>query len=264
MQEVPFTIASFDIGIKNLAFCVMQYNQESPNGKKYNIIEWRNVDLTDTQGISNKICQSYLKTKKDKNGNKIRCKNPAKISVEDKVYCAIHNPDKKKNKINKKQKAYNIPLKKVCITLIKKLDEYEHIWENEVDQIIIETQFKKNRKMICQSNLVYSYFILKHIMKQESRIKDVKYINARNKLKVYKGPKINLTYTNKKYHRKKLAVEHCKHIIRGDKKHLTYLKKYPNKKDDLCDCFLQGAWYLTYARHPRKGRKQLKGISASK
>ena len=66
--DVPFTIASFDIGIKNLAFCVMQYDPNQPVGKRYPILEWKNIDLTDSDGLTDQFCSAYLKSKKGKDG----------------------------------------------------------------------------------------------------------------------------------------------------------------------------------------------------
>jgi hypothetical protein len=262
-NNVPFTIASFDIGIKNLAFCVMQYEPENPAGKRYPILEWKNIDLTDSEGLSDQFCSAHLKSKKDENGNPVKCEKQAKLTVEGEHFCAVHNPDKKKYKIKKTPKAYSIPLRKSCVNLVTRLDEHADIWSKKVDHVIIETQYTRNRKMICQSDLLYSYFIMKHILNDESRISDVKFVSSRNKLKVYTGPKVTVNRKNAKDQRKLLAVEYCKYMIKQDKTNLKYLEKFPKKKDDLSDCFLQGAWYLKFAKHPKYG-KQLKEITASK
>ena len=58
--NIPFTIASFDIGIKNLAFCVMHYVPSNPLGKRYPIQEWKNIDLTDSDGLSDRFCCALL------------------------------------------------------------------------------------------------------------------------------------------------------------------------------------------------------------
>lgn len=253
MTENIFTIASFDIGIKNLAFCIMQYDEKAQKGKQYPILEWKNIDLTDAEGITESICCADLKSKKDESGNFIKCPKQAKLQVEGKFYCATHNPDKKKYSVPKVAKAYTIPLKKSCVNLVKRLDEFSDVWTTKIDHVIIETQFTKNRKMICQSDLLYSYFIMKHILNDESRISDVKFVSSRNKLKVYDGPKVTINRKNAKDQRKLAAVEYCKYMIESDKEHLEYLNKFPKKKDDLSDCFLQGAWYLKFAKHPKKG-----------
>lgn len=173
-SRVPFTIASFDVGIKNLAFCIMQYDPSLPNGKRFPIQEWRNIDLTDPDGITEQCCCATLKTKKDINGNLAKCTKQAKLCINEQYYCGIHNPDKAKYKIKPQKNAYSIPLKTSCIALINRLDDFKEMWETDIDHIIIEKQYTKNYKMIAQSDLVFSYFILKHIMNPEStRIKEI-------------------------------------------------------------------------------------------
>ncbi len=253
-EENPFTIASFDIGIKNLAFCIMQYEPDNPVGKQFPILEWKNIDLTDSEGLTDQFCSANLKSKKTDDGNHVKCKKQAKIVADGEYYCAVHNPDKKKYIISKSPKAYDIPLKKSCVKLITRLDEYKDWWLTKVDHVIIETQFTRNRKMITQSDLLYSYFIMKHILNDESRISDVKFVSSRNKLKVYTGPKVTVNRKNAKDQRKMLAVEYCKYMVKNDTANLEYLEKFPKKKDDLSDCFLQGAWYLKFSKHPKNGK----------
>ena len=200
-----YTIASFDVGIKNLAFCIMQYDKQKLSGKQFPILCWKNLDLTDTNRINDHLCSGIIKKTKN------QCKYPPKIQIKDKYYCCIHNPDKTKQ-IKPPTNTKYIPLDKLCITLVSTLDEYQEWWDC-VDEIIIEKQFTKNRKMICLSNMVYSYFIMKYIMNNESRLKKIKFIKPKHKLNVYDGPFIKSprkTKKNQKYQRKQLAIKHCR------------------------------------------------------
>ncbi len=66
-------ILSFDVGIKNLAYCLFEYNtlqsENLQNDKNYKILQWDVIDLADT---SIPICQNekckhktkYVKQKK--------------------------------------------------------------------------------------------------------------------------------------------------------------------------------------------------------
>jgi hypothetical protein len=236
----PFTIASFDIGLKNLAFCVMQRGEKSD---VYNIIEWKNINLTikNDTGLEDKICESIIQSGARKGQ---QCGSGAKIE-DDKgnVYCNRHNPDKEKYKPRKQRKVNSISLKEMCCTLANRLDVYHDLF-GKVDHVIIETQFTRNRKMICLSDMLYSYFILRGVLVEEERIKEVKFVSARNKLKVYNGPFVESKLKNAKAKRKQLAIKYCEWMIRGDKERLEEFNKFPRKKDDLSDCFLQGCWYL--------------------
>lgn len=256
----PFTIASFDIGLKNLAFCVMQYNPELPMGNKYPIIEWKNIDLTDKSGSNN--IEDHCCEEKLGSGKRIGevCGGGAKIKTENnKYYCSRHNPDKEKYKPRKKRLVKNISTKEMCCTLADRLDEYDELFQS-VDHTIIETQFSRNRKMLCLSDMLFSYFILKHIRNNESKCKEVKFVSARNKLKVYEGPFIECNRKNAKDKRKQLAIKYCEYMIRTDEERLKQFNKFPRKKDDLSDCFLQGCWYLKMG----PGKKYIKKVSEYK
>ena len=247
-QKRQFTVASFDAGIKNLAFCVMQ-----KDGTKYNVIEWKNIDLTTDADTTNRLCDGVIKSKKDENGNPQRCTKQSKVKSDDKYYCTIHNPDKGSEpkattvSVNKKEKAGSLPLQDLCVILAKTLDCFAELWL-KVDHIVIEKQYSKNRKMICLSDMLYSYFVLRHIMNPDSRVEQIKFIHAKHKLEVYTGPKIIPKRKGAKAQRKELAIEHCRKIICDDETSLQFLNKFPKKKDDLSDCFLQGAWYLSNRR----------------
>ena len=67
-------------------------------------------------------------------------------------------------------------------------------------------------------------------------------INASNKLKVYKGPKIELNYKSKYTIRKKKAILHTQYFLKDNPKQLLYLQNH-KKKDDLCDTYLQGLYF---------------------
>jgi len=125
--------------------------------------------------------------------------------------------------------------------IIRLLDEKKHFLESEV--VIIENQpALKNPTMKSIQMILYSYFLMKET------IKDIQMINARNKLKAYKGPKIQCdikeTYKKNKF----LAIKYTDIMIREndkiDKKYHT-LYDTSKKKDDLSDAYLQGIFFIT-------------------
>lgn len=238
-DKVPFTIASFDIGLKNLAFCVMQYEV---NGNQYPIIEWKNIDLTGGEdNVEDHNCEAKIESGLRK--GKL-CGGGAKIMTdENQYYCNRHNPDKEKYTARKKRLVKTVSIKEMCCTLSDHLDRFYDLFKT-VDHIIIESQFSKNRKMLCLSDMLFAYFILKHIRNDDSKCKDVKFIAAKNKLTVYDGPAVECNRKNAKDKRKQLAIKYCEYMIRSDEERLKEFNKFPRKKDDLSDCFLQGAWYL--------------------
>ncbi len=233
-------IASFDVGVKNLAFCVMSYDPKSTSGSQYPIECWNCLDLTEKENSTDGLCTSKTASGKE-------CGKLGKvITDEGKWYCGVHNPDKEKYKLVKKQgkKVAALSYDAIGNALMDKLETYKDIWD-KCDHIIIEQQFTKNRRMIFLSAILFSYFLQTGQRNPNSKISKIKFASSRNKLLVYDGPEITeRTRKGEKDHRKWLAIKHCEWLIRNDQVHQSYLLKYPKKKDDLSDCFLQGADYL--------------------
>jgi hypothetical protein len=251
-------ILSIDIGVKNLAFCLMSAKDEYSEGNNFNIYEWKSVNLIDEDYPS---CQGLLKSGKRKGQ---LCGKSSKIKTNDtKYYCISHNPDKKKYKPRKAKKVKSVLLKDKCLALYKTLDELPHLVQKPVE-IVIEQQMKKNPTMLQMAHLVYSYFIMRGYVNPESPIRNVRFVSARNKLKVYNGPELECHLRNAYNRRKWFACEYTKWMIRNDPIHSEYLDKFPKKKDDLSDCYLQGVWWLKrngIVKHKgtkKKPRKYLK------
>lgn len=259
-KSKDFIIASFDIGVRNLAFCVMKHHPEAEDGKKYPILCWKDIDLVDDNEIDYQFCSGIIKSKKNKGAI---CGKNAKIKTDDnQFFCMTHNPDKAKYKPHEKKKVNQVSRKEMCIALVLTLNKFP-ILINGVDRIVIEQQFKMNPKMITLSNMLYSYFVMKGVMDPTKRLSDVAFISSRNKYKIYDGPFLTSNLKNPKAQRKALAVEYCKYIVRKDAKNLKFVETFPKKKDDIADCFLQGAYYLNNL-HTKKQKKKKRKQKAKK
>jgi hypothetical protein len=261
------TIASFDIGVKNLAFCVMRYDPAARDGKRFPIIEWRSMDLTDPGGFSDRNCD---KIKPDGE----QCTHGARIFPPDSDggggWCGVHNPDRSKYKPVKQTgaKAKSLSYEAITNALMDRLDELSELWAR-VDHVVIETQFSKNRRMIFLSAIVFTYFMKTGQRNPESKISHVKFVSSRNKLEIYDGPPITTKKRkDPKAERKQLAIQHCQYMIREDDEKLKFFHRFPKKKDDLSDCFLQGAWYLMNEckanRSKKGGAAKAKAAKAAK
>ena len=262
-------ILSFDVGIKNLAYCLLFIHD-----KKYEISQWGIINLVENK----KICKA------PKNNGKI-CNKNAKFFKKDKYYCKIHAKNKNYNipsnelkpgaikkltvsQLKKKCKEFGIKhekkiLKKDLLLLLEKyVDENFFSFVNTVnsnkisiislgitmkkcfddffkdihlDHIIIENQISPiaNRMKTIQG-MIIQHFI-------EKKFYNIKQISASNKLKEFLGEHQKTTYNQ----RKKIGIESCSKIICTNK----YFNKWDNfflnhkKKDDLADCFLQAIWY---------------------
>lgn len=268
-------ILSIDVGIKNLAYCLME--------RGLTICKWDVIDLT---ADLKKQCNIT-----DKNG---KCTSCAKFMKNGIYYCLKHSKKEKYmvptsklkqtqlNKLNIDE--LNELIKKhdiVCSDstkkrdIIKEINDYfiNNCFENvehknasdidlvilgkklkvnfddafndcsDIDRIVIENQISPiaNRMKTLQG-MIAQYFIMKNINVE------IEFVSASNKLKgediIEQTESKELTYNQ----RKKLSVSRCQDIIQ--KNYVEWYQFFVNnkKKDDLADAFMQGRWYLRNIR----------------
>ena len=223
-------VLSFDVGIKNLAFCLL-------NDKDYTIEDW---------GILNISVEPVCQHCNQKTGT--QCDKTAKFITSDNLcLCSSHKLLKsyKELKIKKIPKIKNPTLEigKKMVELLKEKSKFL-----EVDAVIIENQpALKNPTMKTIQMLLYSYFLINGITIQDSPIETIEMINARNKLKAYNGPHIECKIKDKYKKTKFLGIEYCGQMINSnDKIDDKYKELFKNskKKDDLSDAYLQGMYWF--------------------
>jgi hypothetical protein len=220
---------SFDVGIINLAYCELTSDKQ--------IRQWGILNMNDGP-----ICDMNLKKPCEKRASYVLNNN----GIE-KFYCSCHIKHKSIDKKCKKKKLntnYDLfKLSQNCINELKKIN-----LEN-ISYVLIENQpALKNPTMKSIQMIIYTFFIMSGVMNNESSITEVHMINARNKLKVYKGPKIECPYEDNKKNRYKinkyLAIKYCENMIDKDCEEFKLLFNESKKKDDLADCYLQGIYYI--------------------
>jgi hypothetical protein len=228
----------WDIGIKNLAYCII----EQLSDKTEIIKELEIINLIDEP--KKYICSCI-------NKNKNKCKGKAiyisKIN-EEIIYCNKHYKllSNKENKLVKSikppKKCNKYSLEELGTRLFNTLDKKPIFLDCE--NIVIENQpVLKNPTMKSIQIMLYSYFLIKN-----KNITLIKLLNASNKLKVYKG-KISdeeqeiLSKIKDKYRRNKMtAILHASLMI-DDKEKLEYFNSH-KKKDDLADAYLMTKYLL--------------------
>lgn len=268
-------ILSFDVGIKNLAFCLIDTEQNN------RILDWDVADLTPEA----QKCSSNL------------CKNKASYHKNDLYYCTKHaksyikeNPglsfppcvinkvlinEMTTGNLRKLTKTFGIQTTKVPLdnlrqTLCEYIDLhfFESIvvraakdidlieiglslhnyftnkanqWSNEnikcIDLVLIENQISPiaNRMKTIQGML--AQFFITSICFASNQPK-IKFVSSSNKLKDFTNE--NTTYDE----RKKLGVEITRTLLNDVKWLDTINTSY--KKDDLADCYLQAIWYISH------------------
>lgn len=258
-------ILSIDIGIKNLAYCIIEFNN---NTGLFKIVKW---DIINLCSIIPQCCKCNKESKYTKNGI-YYCNKHVKYS--DFLICE-HNEKslKKENLISlfKIADNYNIKYEKSIkkndlIYLIKEyidlsyINKIENINANNINLIDIGINIKNRFYDIFINNNSENYinidtidYILleNQISPIANRMKTIQgmlaqyfiingnynidFISSQNKLKPFCNKKT--TYNE----RKKISINITKFLleINNHNNELDYFIKH-KKQDDLADCFLQG------------------------
>lgn len=225
-------IVSFDVGVKNLAYCIIERNANIDKIRKWgviNLVEKEQAILCDNEKCKKKaICSKIVKKQRT-------------------YYCKKHKSELKLKKVKKLQTT-KISLLELNKRLISKLDEIKDFLE--VDYVIIENQpVLKNPRMKSLQMMIYSYFVLRGIIDKEktkSNILNIDLVFAGSKSKAYKGnTEFDIGTKGSKYiKRKKLSICQCREMIGEHNKNLLEFFNENKKKDDLSDSFLLGIYYL--------------------
>lgn len=211
---------SFDVGIKNLAYCKLTENKV--------IEDWGIINLNECPQ-----CDVHLKKRCDKQSTYV-------VKGDDKVRycCTTHSkrfPKKKKMNVNRDL----MKISQLCVSKLRDIDL------SDINHVLIENQpALKNPVMKSIQMIVYTFFIMDGVMKDNSSIETIHMVNARNKLKVYKGPPVECNKKGKYAQNKYLSVEYTKEMIKEEKEDFIRLFNESKKKDDLADSYLQGIYWI--------------------
>ena len=220
-------ILSWDVGIYNLSYCILEKNKEDNEIK---IIDWDIVNLVDNDEMKknrNLIFENIPRKLHEKPQlldvdivvieNQPSLKNPQMKSIQMILYSyflilgkVIGNGDKSIGYIDKVD---------FC-SASNKLKIYDG------PEIILEEKTKRIKKNID------SISSEKTIIEENIELIDKP-----------KSKKTAIKYADKK----RLAIEHAKYFVEKDEKYKDFFNNH-KKKDDLADSYLQGLYYIKHIK----------------
>lgn len=223
------TVISFDVGIINLAYCILN--------SKYRVYSWNIINLAD--GDSRLTCGRMTA------GGKRCGKKAHYIDAGSAGVCRMHGDSTMRRNITV-ETATETELKE---SLFRQLDANPMFLQ--ISQVLIEHQpIKAREKIKGIGHAIFDYYVMRGIIDGGSSI-DIKFIDAKNKLTIYDGPVIDCGLKTQYSRNKWYSIRYCAWAVRHDPRLVHFLETF-KKKDDLADCFLQGAWYLKYGQHGKR------------
>ena len=220
-------VLSFDVGIKNLSYCILD--------DKRIIHSWGILNIS-----IDPVCDHHIK-------DKHQCDKSATYLVNGMSLCSSHKNLKKYKTSSKPKKIpkHKHHLFELGTNLLQILDTHPEFLM--VEYVLIENQpALKNPTMKTIQTMIYTYFLIHGIQSQDSPISMVHLINARHKLKAYHGSPISCDIKDKYKKTKFLSIHYCQTMISTPLIHKKFKDLYTlsKKKDDLADAYLQGMYWL--------------------
>ena len=259
---------SIDVGIKNLAYCILEINEG-----KVMILEWDTISLCDKEEVCNFVTKKGLCNKKatyvhegktyckvhSKKSELIEYKSiPSQKKLEEKSiedimdYVTKYNLDVVKDKYKRKSELVKVVVNKLKEKSLKEIKrenagkielvkagigikrEINKLELGDIDLILIENQIGPlANRMKCIQSMLIQYFIM--IGKE-----NIECVSSSNKLKFLKTKK--LTYKENKDLSKIITNKYLDEEVSN--KDILDKFRENKKKDDLADAFLQGCAYL--------------------
>jgi predicted DNA-binding protein YlxM (UPF0122 family) len=203
-------ILSIDIGIRNLAMCIISGDKTSFD--TFTLHLW---DVFDTLDTEEHLCKSYQKNKKicnKKCGYKYKIEDNNSINFT----CKSHFPKEllplQKCNNFKKKMINDYLLQDIADIVLVKLqiiyDENKDLFE-KLTSIVIELQPKINQKMKFTSHIIYGKLV--ELMRPFKCT--IRFVRASQKLKAYTGPELECKLKGAYAKRKWLSIQYSKWFL---------------------------------------------------
>lgn len=211
---------SFDIGVKNLALCVLDHN-----GNSVSIVDWNVICLTENKTLKgiDKISRA-LYSELDRIVGSLQA-----IGIDHIGRVIIENQPSNLNGI----------MKTIQFLIYSYFDLSRH-WNEKVGEVVlINPAFK----------LQNHEFVPTRIEKKADEAKQTEQAEQANKAEHAKPTNKATKMRNERYrNNKRDGIEVCRHYIKDDKHLLGFFESH-KKKDDLADTCIQTISYLRKQGH---------------
>lgn len=195
------------------------------------------------------------------------CKGKSKYKYNNICICEKHKVMIEKNLSKERTlKKYKVFVKDFTthdlkLRLLYALDQYSEIFLN-VDVVCIENQPAfKNPTMKAISDVLYTWFLMRGIVDNDytaSTISKICFFSPSNKMKINDmEEELNEEIQNasNKYKKTKdLAIVHTRQMLSHDQLCIEHLNTF-KKKDDMCDAYLHGVYYIQKEMKLKKNKK---------
>lgn len=238
-------ILSWDVGIYNLSYCILEKNEET---KEIKIIDWDIVNLVDNEEMKKNttlIFENIPRKLHEKSQlldvdivvieNQPSLKNPKMKSIQMILYSyflilgkVIGNGDKSGGYIQSID---------FC-SASNKLKVYDG------PEIILQEKPKrvtkaKPKKDSPQINIIVNEENIGIGKIEKEKIEEIKIDDSNKDNEEKKKKSSSVKYADKK----RLAIEHSKYYLKENPEFIDFFNEH-KKKDDLADSFLQGLYYI--------------------
>ena len=276
-------IISFDVGIKNMAYCILDLS-----GEKMEITDWNVLNLLNLQTFVQKKCTVKCKASKKKNEEKVCGKN-AKYQKGENFYCEQHAKCDKQYMMPKKDYTEKVLKKKKIEDLLSigkqhmffldnvkrnkqelidtlrtyfdkhmldKIEKEKKITAGETDLLSIGKNLKVELNKLDTLEHIDVVFIENQISPIANRMKTIQGMLAQYFIMTNEDINIEFVSSSHKLKQfdkdknsykenKQQSVIFSKNIIDKNENFENWKEKLDSKKkDDLADCFLQGLYYF--------------------
>ena len=276
-------VISFDVGIKNMAYCILDLS-----GEKMEITDWNVLNLLNLQTFVQKKCTVKCKTSKKKNEEKVCGKN-AKYQKGENFYCEQHAKCDKQYMMPKKDYTEKVLKKKKIEDLLSigkqhmffldnvkrnkqelidtlrtyfdkhmldKIEKEKKVTAGETDLLSIGRNLKVELNKLDTLENIDVVFIENQISPIANRMKTIQGMLAQYFIMTNDNISIEFVSSSHKLKQfdkdknsykenKQQSVIFSRNIIDRNENFENWKEKLDSKKkDDLADCFLQGLYYF--------------------